>query len=675
MRLTVLIPLYLSSLLFTVYTSAQTLEPIPDLDLSVTGSGAREQLAEQRATVERLIAEDDGDPARLTAELGDLGLLYVLYDFLEPAAVCFDNARRLAGGEFRWPYLLGYVRGLQGRLEQAVGLFRQALELAPDNVPAAVRLGRAELQLGRGEAARTAFERALAAGDGVAAAHQGLGKVARLDGDSEAAVRHFERALELDPAASGVHYALAQAYRDLRRLEQAAAHLERAGDVGARLDDPLIQPLASLAESTQFYLVQGAEALENGDHRSAATAFSSALERDAASFPAHRGLAISLDRLGDRDGARRTFFSALERATTGDPEQDLSQRAGILRSLGLLEADAGRGRLALEHYLASLALDGAQPDLLLRAGNALARVRRFTEAVEHYDLLLELEPEWAPVVLDKRATALVNLGRGHEAIADFTLAIESAPQDVRLRLRFARALDFLGEGERATAQRREAERVAGDGDGRVPLLLETARRLTREGDHSAAAERYREILELAPGDREARLALATVLGHLGRLPAAAGEFRQVIAGSPRHAPAHRGLILALVLAERYGEARLALQQALASFPLNAPFALAQVRLLATAPDTRARDGALALEIARRLHAERQDSGVRVVLALAHAAAGDFDQAVALQRQLIEEAERHGESTVALRARLTAFKAGEAWTAASPEEIVIDLRDG
>ncbi len=669
---TALIPLCLSCLLFAVQTSAQTLEPIPELDLSVTGSGAREQLSEQRAAVEALLADDDSDPVRLAAELGDLGLLYLLYDFLEPAAVCFDNARRLAGDDFRWPYLLGYARALQGRLEQASGFFRETLELAPGDVPAAVRLGRAELQLGRPDTARAAFEQALAADDAVAAAHEGLGKAARLAGDTQAAVRHLERALELDPAATGVHYALAQAYRDLRRLEQAATHLERAGDVAARLDDPLIQPLASLAESTQFYLVQGAEALEDGDHESAATAFSAVLERDASSFPAHRGLAISLDRLGDRDGARRTFEQALARATTGDPEQDRRERAGILRSLGLLEADAGRGRQALEHYQASLALDDGQPDLLLRAGNALARGRRFAEAVERYDRLLELEPEWAPVVLERRATALVNLGRGEQAIADFTRAVAIAPEDVRLRLRFARALEFLGKRELAEAERRAAERVAGDGAGRKPLLLEDARRLTREGDYATAIERYREVLEIAPEDREVRLALATVLGHLGRLQAAAGEFRQVIAGSPRHAPAHRGLITALLLAERYGEARVALQQALAAFPLDAPFALTQVRLLATAPDPRVRDGALALEIARRLHAERQDPAVREALALAQAAAGELTRAAELLRQRVEEAEKYGKPAAALRSKLTAFEAGEAWTAASPDEILVDL---
>lgn len=668
-----IIALIFMSLLIAAHESpAQTLEPLPELDLSVTGDRVREQLTEQRAVVERLLGEADVEPSVLAEELGELGLLYLLYDFLEPARTCFDNALLLAGEDHRWPYLAGYVRTLRGAFEPASTLFRRALELDPDDLPSAVRLGRAELQLARPEAARAAFERALAIDDSVAAAHEGLGKAARLAGDTDTAIRHLERALELDPDASSVHYLLAQAYRDQRQLEQATAHLERAGDVAVRFSDPLFRTLAGMAESIQFYITQGAEALDDGDYQSAATAFSSALERDAAFYPAHRGLAISLERLGDRDGARRAYEQALTSVAIDNPTLERKLKAGIRRSLGLLEADAGRGPEALSHYLASLELDRRQPDLLLRVGNALARTRRFEDAVEHYDRLLDIEPEWAPVVLDKRATAMVNLGRGEEAIADFTRAVDAAPEDIRLRLRFARALDHLGKPEQAAVQRHKAERVAGDGPGRVPLLLETARRLTRDGDHATAAERYREALELAPDHRDARLALATVLGHLRRLPAAIDEYRQVTNDSPRHAPAHRGLILALLLDQRYGQARVALQQALAAFPLNAAFALTQVRLLASAPDDHVRDGALALEIARRLEAERPGPVVLEVLALAHAAAGDPDRAADLQRRLIQAVEQNGKPAATLRSRLHAFEMGAVWTVASPEELLVDL---
>jgi hypothetical protein len=84
-----------------------------------------------------------------------------------------------------------------------------------------------------------------------------------------------------------------------------------------------------------------------------------------------------------------------------------------------------------------------------------------------------------------------------------------------------------------------------------------------------------------------------------------------------------------------------------------------------------RDGELALEIARRVAAERPDDrSVREALALAHAEAGQLDLALALQSEL---AAGPGASVDGLTAaRLAAFEAGEAWVAQGPEEILVEL---
>ena len=149
-------------------------------------------------------------------------------------------------------------------------------------------------------------------------------------------------------------------------------------------------------------------------------------------------------------------------------------------------------------------------------------------------------------------------------------------------------------------------------------------------------------------------------------------FERLIATAPRHGPAHRGRIVALVLGGRWGEARIALQAALKEFPRDAGLALAQVHLLATAPDPSVRDGSLALEIARRVAAERPDDpAVRAALALAHAEAGQLDVALALQSELAVPGAGASGLTAA---RLAAFEAGRAWVAESPDEILAALRE-
>ncbi len=135
--------------------------------------------------------------------------------------------------------------------------------------------------------------------------------------------------------------------------------------------------------------------------------------------------------------------------------------------------------------------------------------------------------------------------------------------------------------------------------------------------------------------------------------------------------------MALILAARFGEARVKLQDALRSFPRHEGFALTQVRLLATAPDPRVRDGSLAVAIAERVYAERREPPVRQALALAYAARGSFAEAVELQRQLVLEAEGAGDPVYleASRSRLDAFEGGDAWVAGSPGEILAGLAPG
>ena len=653
------------------------LAPIPAIDLSGAEPGARKQLGEKRAALDTLLARPDAGASELTGLYGDLGLLYVTYEFLGAAEVCFADAGALEPGSYRWTYLLGYLKALQGKLDEAVPLLEKTLALEPSYLPAVLRLGRARLEQGEYPQARAQFEKALELDSGAAAAYEGLGKVAAAGGDAKTAVARFQRALALDPQASGLHYALGQAYRNLGDLDRARGELEQSGDVQARIDDPLINPLASVAESAQFYLVQGAEALDHQDYANAAAAFRSAQEKDAGSYLAYRGLALALQRLGDLAGAERTLDSALDKATAGAGATAKRRRAEALRLLGDLAAAQGQDDRAFERWRGSLALLPEQPAVLLKVGNAEARRGRFAEAVASYDRLIALAPGAAPAVLEKRATALVNLGRKKEAIADFRRALEAAPNDALLRLRFSDALDFLGDHAGAAEQRAAAERLAPTGAGRADLALDEAHRQEAAGDFAGAIAQYRQALAAAPAAVDARYGLASVLGHVGRYGEAADEFARVIAAAPRHLAARRGQALALILGERYGEARVALQEALKVFPREEALALTQVRLLALSPDLRVRDGALAVEIARRVYADSHESVVRDSLALAYAAAGRYPEAAELERALVAEAEQAGDSSVlaARRARLAAFERGEPWSATSPDEIVAPLAAG
>lgn len=668
-----LLVLLLLSLASCTGSDLPDLEPVPGPDLSAADPAVQEQIAEKRDALDRALDQVGSEPAVAAAAFGELGLVYVLYDFLDAAGVCFDNARRLDPGDFRWTYLAGYLRQVQGRLPEAVPLLERTTEIEPEYLPAHLRLGRARLEMGQIDRAEEHFEKALEIEPRAAAAFEGLGRVAVARGDDAAAVASFRRALELEPEASGVRYALGQTLRRQGDVEAATRELEQAGDVPTRIPDPLINPLAAQARSEQFYSMQGAEALEDEDYESAAGAFRALLEQNPRSFPGYQGLSRALRSMGDLEGAVETLEEGLENGAEKDPARDAGTRADLHRELALLTAELGDEDEALGHLQRAVELEPEHVPTRVRYGDLLARSRRFEAAVEQYDRALELQPSGpgVPAVRVRRATALVNLERGEEAVAEFRRALELTPEDPVVHQLFAETLAFLGRTEEAEEQRRLAEELSDSDAQRIRLLLREAGRAITDGDFEGALERYREVLELAPERVEARDGLARVLGHLGRYQEAVTEFDRALELAPRNLSLRAGRIRALVLAERWGEARVALNDTLRLFPREKDLALLQVRLLATAPEPRVRDGELALEVARRV--AREDDGVatRQALALALAESGRWDEAAELQRELVAEAERAGSTRILprLRERLETFEDGRPWVARGPEEVL------
>lgn len=660
-------------------TSSGVLIAVPTPELARADETARAQMTSLREQLDGLDATVDA-AARAQA-FGDLGSAYLVYDFLDAARACFANARTLAPDDFRWGYLLGYVHQLEGQLDEAVPLLESVAARAPDFVPALLRLGRAQLERGDLDAASSWFQQALDRAPDTAAALEGMGKVASARDDVAGAIDYLEQAVARQPRATSLNYALAQLYRKQGNLDRAESYLASRGDVAVRIDDPLLNPLGTLGQSVQLHLMQGAEAMEDGDYETAAGAYQQALDVEPTNFTAYRGLSYAVEKLGDLEGAIGHLTAALDHLDPSDPSRAAAQRAEAQRILGGLHALAGNDAAAIAAFESALATGlGSATEIAavrLKLANALARQRRYDDALVRYDAVLEAELDAATraMVWERRATALVNLGRGDDAVADFERAIAAAPDNAALRMRYADALAALGRAEAAEAVRGQVAEASPDGADRARLLAETGRRLLTQGQFQAAVDHFDGSLNLDPDQHAVRNQLAQVLGHLGYFDDALREFRAVIEAAPRHAAARQGEITVLLLTEQFGVARMRLQDALRTFPLDADLALTQALLLATCADADVRDGDLALEIARRVRQVRDDALAREVLAVALAAAGRFDEAAALQSTLVAEAKRDADAArlAARTARLDRFARGEVWTAESGQEIVAALR--
>lgn len=117
-----------------------------------------------------------------------------------------------------------------GRIEEAVALYRATLTADPGHAPALHRLGVLAAANGHPGLATELIGRAVAA-DGTAAAYPAdLGRILHESGRAAEAEAQYRRALALDPGAVAARVNLGNALRDLGRPDEAAAELARAAE-------------------------------------------------------------------------------------------------------------------------------------------------------------------------------------------------------------------------------------------------------------------------------------------------------------------------------------------------------------------------------------------------------------------------------------------------------------
>ncbi len=450
------------------------------------------QLRETRELLESILAEPGASPAALADAFGQSGRLYHAYELAEPAAVCYANAARLAPRDFRWTYYLAVLDHQQGRIDEAITGYRQALELTPSSLPAQVRLGEAYLAARRLDEARGALERALELEPGNAAALAGLGQVALSEKRYDVVVERLEAALAAAPRADRLHYPLGLAYRSLGDMDKAREHLSLRGKVGVKPVDPLIDDLTTLKTGERVFLLRGHMAFRAGRYSAAAEAFSAALAAAPDSVRARVNLGSALAQVGRRDDAVTYYREALDlepdnrtarfnlgvlltqagdaagaagafaAAVELDPV-DVEARLELARALRRL----GRGEEALGHAARAAELDPARPDARLLEAQILVRQGRFDEARGRLEAAHAVMPDAGQIVaaLSKLLAACPDLSQrdGPRAVG-LALAVYRATGDVRHAETVALALAEAGRCDEAVSWQRRALEAARKAD-------------------------------------------------------------------------------------------------------------------------------------------------------------------------------------------------------------------
>ena len=123
---------------------------------------------------------------------------------------------------------MGNIYARRGRSDEAIRSYGESLRLLPDQAEAHSNMGALEAARGRFDAARRHYDEALRIRPQFAGVHVNLGNLNVLQGRPADALPHYERALALAPDDATGHYNLGNALLALGRAEEAAGHLQEA---------------------------------------------------------------------------------------------------------------------------------------------------------------------------------------------------------------------------------------------------------------------------------------------------------------------------------------------------------------------------------------------------------------------------------------------------------------
>ena len=407
-----------------------TLPPLPQLDLSNTFPGVREQIRRAEAAARARPNDPEAN--------GRLGMVVDAYEQYSAAEVCYRRAHLLAPAAFPWAYNLAYVEMKLGKYRDAAAAFEAALKIKPDYLPARLNLAECLLSTGELPESRALFEEIVRKFPDNPQAYYGLGRAESQQGDSEAAAAALRKAIELFPRYGGAHYALAMVYRKLGRTneakEQFAAYQANVSSTPPEVD-PLRAAVQDLNQTPLRYLRLGIELEQAGDLQGAIQAHLKAIELDPDFVQAHINLTQLYARAGEYAKAEEEYRTAVRlnphRADCyynygvlmfglgkyAEAEQAFRQAiagnpyyAQAHNNLGFLLQQQGHLQEALKEFEEAVKY---QPDYRLarfHMGQILANEGDYKGAIEQFQKILEPDDAETPTYLYALATTYARAG-------------------------------------------------------------------------------------------------------------------------------------------------------------------------------------------------------------------------------------------------------------------------
>lgn len=167
----------------------------------------------------------------------------------------------------------------------------------------------------------------------------------------------------------------------------------------------------------------------------------------------------------------------------------------------------GRSDEAIDHYKEALRINPNDADVHNNFGNILLREGKFDEAITHFQKALEARPNYAEAY-SNLGMALGRLGRVSEAIEQYRHSVQANPEYATGHFNLAIALNRLGKTDASLAEFRRASQLDPE-NAKMHNFLANA--LLRKGEIAEAIEQFRQVLQTEPNDPMTESNLAWLL--------------------------------------------------------------------------------------------------------------------------------------------------------------------
>jgi tetratricopeptide (TPR) repeat protein len=320
---------------------------------------------------------------------------------------------------------LGKLARRAGDRAAALTYFEAAAKADPQNAWARCDAAAIQQELARPAEAEAIYRSVLEADPKHVGALSGLGHLAKERGEKSGALSHFEAAVAADPGNPWVRCDAAHMLRELGRHDDAEAMFKSV--------------IETHPEHGSALTGLGHLARQRRDRAGALGYFEAAAKADPRNPWVRCDLANILRELS-RFGEAETMLKAVT--------DDHKDHVGALTGLGQIARQRGELDAALGYFETAVKAEPKNPDLRCELATVLREASRLDEAERVLKAVIETHPQHAAAL-----TGLGHLARQREdrgaTLRWFEAAMAAGPEDISIRVEFARALRQQGEFARA----------------------------------------------------------------------------------------------------------------------------------------------------------------------------------------------------------------------------------